>query len=253
MKPFLASLPRPAAIAHRGGARAYPENTLPAFERSLTQHGMHLLEMDVHRTRDGVLVVAHDPTVDRCTDGTGELQAFTLAQLKKLDAGARFDAWRGKGVTIPTLEEVLTAFPRTPLNIELKHEGPEAQLLEELAKHGALERVCIGSEHDAVAEKLAALAPAVCRFYPAGAAMQVAMGVWGAQELAADPRYDVLEVPMVFGGEVVTTKAFFDACAKISVPVFVWVVDEAADMRALVRDGAAGVMTDLPAVLHEVI
>ena len=253
VKPFLSGLKRPAAIAHRGGARAYPENTLVAFERALQTHAMDVLELDVHTTRDGVLVVAHDATVDRCTDRTGPVAGFTLKELQQLDAGARFPEWKGKGVMIPTLEEVLGAFPKARLNIELKHAGPEAQFLEVLAKHGALERVCIGSEHDPVAATLAELAPEVCRFYPAGAALRVAMGVWGAAELEADARYDVLEVPMVFQGQVVTNAAFFEACAKISVPVFVWVIDEPDEMRALVRDGAAGVMTDLPAVLHEVL
>lgn len=253
MKPFLKGLKRPVAIAHRGGARAYPENTLVAFERALTEHQMDVLEMDVHTTRDGVLVVAHDATVDRCTDGKGPISGFTLSELKRLDAGARFPEWKNHGVTIPTLDEVLQAFPKARLNIELKHAGPEAQFLEVLGKHGALERVCIGSEHDPVAARLAELQPELCRFYPAQAALQVAMGVWGAAELEADPRYDVLEVPMVFQGQVVTNAAFFAACATLSLPVFVWVIDEADDMRALVRDGAAGVMTDLPAVLREAL
>jgi glycerophosphoryl diester phosphodiesterase len=245
MKPFLASLPRPAAIAHRGGARAYPENTLLAFEKALNLHHMDVLELDVHTSRDGVLVVNHDATVDRCTDGQGAVASMTLSELKAL----RFPGW--PDARIPTLEELLAAFPKARLNIELKHAGPEEQLIAMLEKH--TDRVCIGSEHDTVAARLAELAPAMCRFYPAQAALQVAMGVWGAAPLEADPRYDVLEVPYVYGGEVVATKPFFDATAKLGVPVFVWVVDEPADMRSLIADGAAGVMTDLPAVLQEVM
>jgi glycerophosphoryl diester phosphodiesterase len=253
VKPFLASLPRPAAFAHRGGARAYPENTLVAFERALKLHHMDVLELDVHSSRDGVLVVSHDATVERCTDGVGAVSSMTVAELKGLDAGAFFPEWKGKGVKIPTLAEVLEAFPKARLNIELKHAGPEELFLKTLEEHGALERVCIGSEHDTVAARLAELEPEVCRFYPANAALQVAMGVWGAAPLEADPRYDVLEVPHVYGGEVVTTKKFFEACASVGVPVFVWVVDEAEQMRSLIADGAQGVMTDLPAVLQEVL
>ncbi|MBK7857335.1 MAG: glycerophosphodiester phosphodiesterase [Archangiaceae bacterium] len=255
MKTFFDGLPRCAAIAHRGGARTYPENTLVGFERALTLHGMDVLELDVQCTRDGVLVVAHDPTVERCTDGTGAIASFSLDELKRLDAGARFPGWKGKGVTIPTLEELLAAFPRARLNIELKPEcaGREAQFVETLAKHSALGRVCIGSEDDAVGAKVSLLTPQTAHFYSAEAALQLAQGVWGVAPLEADPRYDVLAVPMRYGGEVVTTATFFAACAKLSVPVFVWVVDEAEDMRALLRDGAAGVMTDLPAVLHEVL
>ncbi|MBL8952164.1 MAG: glycerophosphodiester phosphodiesterase [Myxococcaceae bacterium] len=249
VKPFLSSLPRPVAFAHRGGARAYPENTLYAFEKALNLHGMHVLELDVHSTKDGVLVVAHDDTVDRCTDAKGPIAGFTLRELKALNAAAKFpEAGR---VEVPTLDEVLTAFPKARLNIELKHEGPEAQFIRALEPHAA--RVCVGSEHDAVAARLAELAPDMCRFYPAQAALQVAMGVWGAGPLEADPRYDVLEVPYEFGGEVVATKKFFDATAKLGVPVFVWVVDDENVMRSLITDGAAGVMTDLPAVLQKVV
>src|SRR5207249_8355106 len=100
MKSFLEGLARPAAIAHRGGARAYPENTLVAFEAALGRHRMDALELDVQCTSDGALVVAHDPTVDRCTDGHGPVASFTLEALRKLDAGFRFEAWRGKAMTI---------------------------------------------------------------------------------------------------------------------------------------------------------
>ncbi len=206
---------------------------------------MDVLELDVHRTRDGVLVVHHDATVDRCTDGKGPVAELTLAQLKAL----RFPGW--PDARVPALDEVLAAFPKARLNIELKHAGPEEQFIRALEPHA--DRVCVGSEHDAVAAKLSELAPAMCRFYPAQAALQVAMGVWGAAPLEADPRYDVLEVPYEYGGEVVATKAFFDAAASLGVPVLVWVVDDAKAIRSLIADGAAGVMTDLPAVLQEVM
>jgi glycerophosphoryl diester phosphodiesterase len=255
VKTFLQGLKRPAAIAHRGGARAFPENTLVAFEQALNVHRMDVLELDVQCTRDGVLVVAHDPTVDRCTDGQGPISSFTLEALRKLDAGARFESWRGKGVTIPTLDEVLAAFPSARLNIELKPEcrSREAQFVEALSTRSMLGRVCIGSEDDKVGETLSKLTPQACHFYSAEAALRLASGVWGLAPLAADPRYDVLEVPMRYGGEVVTDANFFAACATVSVPVFVWVVDEAEEMKMLIRDGAAGVMTDLPSVLREVM
>src|SRR6185295_14812838 len=108
-------------------------------------------------------------------------------------------------------------------------------------ERSALHRVCIGSEDDEVGAALARLAPAACHFYSGAAALQLASGVWGLGPLEADPRYDVLEVPMVYGGQVVTDAAFFATCAKISVPVFVWVVDEPAAMKKLIDDGARGV------------
>ena len=105
-------------MAHRGGKQLRPENTLIAF-RNAVELGVDALELDVHATRDGALVVIHDSTVDRTTDGTGAVSNFTLEEITALDAGYNWspgadsddNPYRGTGVTIPTLEEVLSAFP----------------------------------------------------------------------------------------------------------------------------------------------
>ncbi|SCX75548.1 glycerophosphodiester phosphodiesterase [Desulfoluna spongiiphila] len=118
-------------IAHRGGGELAPENTLVAYRNSLAE-GADTLEGDVHMTSDGVVVVSHDETVDRCTDGTGAITGMTLAQVKALDAGYRFTTddgatypWRGKGLTLPTLEEVFTdgELAGAPMVLEIKQEG----------------------------------------------------------------------------------------------------------------------------------
>ncbi|VVS90718.1 glycerophosphodiester phosphodiesterase [Desulfoluna spongiiphila] len=118
-------------IAHRGGGELAPENTLVAYRNSLAE-GADTLEGDVHMTSDGVVVVSHDETVDRCTDGTGAITGMTLAQVKALDAGYRFTTddgatypWRGKGLTLPTLEEVFTdgELGGAPMVLEIKQEG----------------------------------------------------------------------------------------------------------------------------------
>jgi glycerophosphoryl diester phosphodiesterase len=104
-------------IAHRGGGRLRPEATLPAFENALSV-GADVLEFDLHASSDGVVVVIHDETVDRTTDGTGAVQAMTFAELRMLDAGYEFTPdggqtfpYRGMGIQIPTLVEVLAGFP----------------------------------------------------------------------------------------------------------------------------------------------
>ena len=104
----------PVAFAHRGGAGLFPENTLFAFEGAL-ELGATALELDVRATRDGELVVLHDPTVDRTTNGTGPVSSFTLEQLKRLDAGYRFEVrgefpFRGREVRIPTFDELARTF-----------------------------------------------------------------------------------------------------------------------------------------------
>ena len=122
-----------AFLAHRGGSALAPENTLPAYENGL-RLGADALELDIHYSRDGEIVVFHDDTLDRTTNGSGPLAALTLADLRRLDAGYHFMPdggktfpWRGKGVTIPTLREVFERFPQTRVNIEMKVNDAEGE------------------------------------------------------------------------------------------------------------------------------
>ena len=130
-------------IAHRGGSGLGPENTLAAFRRSLAA-GADVLEMDVRTTADGHLVVLHDATVDRTTDGRGAVKEMTLAQIKALDAGYRWTAdqgrsfpFRGRGITVPTFSEVLETFAETPMIAEIKEKRPEVSqsVCEMLRRH----------------------------------------------------------------------------------------------------------------------
>ena len=117
-------------FAHRGGGGLYPENTLGAFADS-AKLGADVLELDVRATSDGKIVVLHDAAVDRTTDGHGKISEMPLAAVKKLDAGYPFTTdggqtfpFRGKGVVVPTLDEIFTAFPEMTFNIEPKQETP---------------------------------------------------------------------------------------------------------------------------------
>ena len=112
-------------MAHRGGRQLWPENTLTAF-RGAAAMGVDVLEMDVHSSSDGVLVVLHDDTIDRTTDGMGLVHDYPLTALQALDAGYQWTAdegatypFRGQGIAIPTLAEVLEAFPDAFLNVEI--------------------------------------------------------------------------------------------------------------------------------------
>ena len=121
--PYLAG--SPLLIAHRGGAGLAPENTLAAFKNAVDSWGTDMLEMDVRSTKDGEMVVVHDATVDRTTDGTGRVSDLAYAQLQDLDAGFKFEGpegnppFRGRGVKIPRFEEVLEEMPGVRLRINL--------------------------------------------------------------------------------------------------------------------------------------
>ncbi|MBL8051193.1 MAG: hypothetical protein JNM46_08225, partial [Anaerolineales bacterium] len=125
--PYYASdLRRPAVIAHQGGDGIAPGNTMFAFQNAV-DIGVDVLEMDLHITKDNVLVLIHDETIDRTTDGSGEVEAMTLDEIKQFDAGYDWSndegatfPFRGQGITIPTLEEVLTTFPQMKMTIEIK-------------------------------------------------------------------------------------------------------------------------------------
>lgn len=150
--------PRPLNMAHQGGAGLALSNTIVAFRNAL-KVGADGLELDVHATKDGEVVVTHDDTVDRTTDGTGAVKDFTLAELKKLDAGYRFTPdngqtypYRGQGITIPTLREVLAEFPDQRINIEIKQSEPpiESKVLEVIDEMGMRDMVLVVSFDDAV-------------------------------------------------------------------------------------------------------
>ncbi|HJQ20256.1 MAG TPA: glycerophosphodiester phosphodiesterase family protein, partial [Gemmatimonadaceae bacterium] len=138
-------------IAHRGNRVAAPENTIPALRQALDM-GVDALEFDVRMTRDDVAVVIHDATVDRTTNGAGRVDAYDLASLRALDAGARCVG--AARTHIPTLEEVFDAFRDTPLVIEIKELAALDATLALIRRFGVEHRVVVGSAENAVMERL---------------------------------------------------------------------------------------------------
>ncbi|MBN1207101.1 MAG: glycerophosphodiester phosphodiesterase [Myxococcaceae bacterium] len=259
---FLQGLKPTLHIAHRGGALLAPENTLHAFRMAVERYHTHMLELDVHLTRDGELVVAHDSTLDRCTDGAGPLAALTLSELQRLDAGFHFTPdggrtfpFRGQGVRVPTLREVLRAFPGLRINLEMKPEPPgtEDALHQVLREEHALDLVCMGSEHDAVAERLAHRMPDACHFYPREALIAYVLPVRAGETPPVDPRYTVIDMPVYLGELRLVDEDFLRAAARHGKWVNVWTVDEPAEMRRLVSEGVGGIMTDRPDLLRQVL
>jgi glycerophosphoryl diester phosphodiesterase len=260
--PFLQGLKPTLHISHRGGALLAPENTLHAFRMAVERYRTQMLELDVHLTRDGEVVVAHDDTLDRCTNGSGPLSAVSLAELQRLDAGARFTPdggnsfpFRGQGVRIPTLREVLRAFPGLRINLEMKTQQPgtEEVLHQVLREEKALERVCMGSEHDTVAERLVARMPDACHFYPRDALASYVITLQSGEQPYVDPRYTVIDMPVYFGGMRLISPDFLRTCAAHGKWVNVWTVDEPAEMRRLISEGVGGIMTDRPDLLRQIL
>jgi len=148
-------LKRPLVIAHRGGANLWPENTLLAFTRAY-ETGADVLELDVRPSSDGRIVVIHDETVERTSDGRGRVDAMTLQALKRLDMAYYFKPvgdhvfpLRGKGVTLPTLEELFRELPDSHFNIEIKVNSPPfaMKVLRLIETYGMRDRVLLASFH----------------------------------------------------------------------------------------------------------
>lgn len=245
--------PRPRLFAHRGGAKVAPENTLAAFTAGLAA-GADRLELDVHATRDGHVVVIHDPTVDRTTNGTGEVRALTLAEIRELDAGYHFPGaaneypYRGRGVRIPTLAELLEECPEAPLNIEIKQLDPpiEEEVLRTLDRYGARERVLLAAENGRIMERIRAAAPDVLTSFSAEDVARFVEAWHGGQIDSYRPPGVALQIPPSFGDIELVTAESVEIAHRLGLEVHVWTIDDPDQMEALLDIGVDGIMTDVP-------
>jgi glycerophosphoryl diester phosphodiesterase len=255
--PFFRGLKAPLHISHRGGAALYPENTLVAFTQAVTRHHTDMLELDVSCTRDGEIVVAHDLTVDRCTDGSGPIAALTCAQVQALDAGYHFTsvegmAWRGKGARIPRFVEVLAAFPGLRINVDLKDPAAVDAFVALVQREQAADRLCIGADSDATGAALAAALPEACHFFPRDALAAFVLGFKGG-ETVDDPRYTVLDMPLEWENVTLFDRALANEARARGKWINVWTVDDPSQMRSAIAHGVGGVMTDRPDLLRAVL
>lgn len=252
MQTTLFAAERPLVFAHRGGARRAPENTMAAFAHAVSL-GVDGLECDVHLSRDGVPVVIHDPTVDRTTDGRGPVAAMTVAELARLDAGFRFEAdgaypYRGKGIGVPTLAEVLGRFPDCRVIVELKDEGaPLARAVAEVIREcGATDRVCVGSFHGAALAAIRAAAPAVATSASASEVRWTLNRSWVGWPFGWPGKFVAFQVPERAGRVTIVTPRFVRQVHREGRVVQVWVVDDSADCRRLLDWGVDGLISDRP-------
>lgn len=258
---FFDGLRAPLHIAHRGGAGLYPENTLYAFQQAVAAHGTQMIELDVHATADGEIVVFHDDDLDRTTDASGPLRDRTWAELQAVDAGYRWTddgarfPFRGQGVGVPRLVEVLRALPDLPINLEIKPDRPElaAPVVALLKAEGALARCCLGSFHDRVGEALHGAAPDACHYFAQGPLTAFVMAALMGQLLPQDDRWHVLDMPDAYNGMPLITPKLMAAARDRDLWVNVWTIDDAPTMRALLTAGVGGIMTDRPDTLRAVL
>jgi glycerophosphoryl diester phosphodiesterase len=234
--------------------------------------GVSAIETDVHQTLDGRLVICHDPSVDRTTNGSGAISAMTLSEIQSLDAAYWFVPGyevapgrpaedyplRGRApddaeLRMPTLEEVLEAFPGVLLNIDIKQTAPTVKPYEEalarmLADFGRSDDVIVTSFHDAAVAAFSTAAPDVWT----AAGLQATAALWQSVQDGATPQpidHVAVQVPIDFQGTTVVDERFVSAAHAAGLAVHVWTIDERSEMERLVALGVDGIMSDMPAVL----
>lgn len=240
----LLALPRPAVIAHRGFSAIAPENTIAAVEASIDA-GAGMVEVDVLLSADGAVVCIHDDTVDRTTDGSGRVAELTLAELKRLDAGGRFDR-RFRDERIPTLDEVLAvARGRILVNVEIKEEAPVGivpRVAAAIRGHGMEQRVLLSSFAVHTLRRAVTEAPEIPR------ALLVDTLRGDTWQLARE-----IGVVAVNPKRKLADEGFVAEAHRRGMAVLPYTVNRRRAMERLIRIGVDGVFTDRPDRLLEVV
>jgi len=241
--PYLDS-PAPLAFAHRGGAAGGDENTAGAFTRAVDL-GFRYVETDVHGTADGVAVVVHDPRLDRVAGTRGSVARMRWADLATVRVGG--------AATVPRLDEVLDAWPKTRFNIDVKADGGIRPAVDAVRRTAAGDRVLLASFSDRRLAGLRALAgPAVATSLGRRAVARLRIASVTGARLRLPASVVAAQVPVRYNRVRVVDRRFVAYCHRIGLQVHVWTIDEPAEMRELLDLGVDGIMTDHVDVLRDV-
>jgi len=274
-KPFVKQL-RPFTIAgHRGASMEFAPNTMEAFRRLVEIDPNAMIELDVWPTKDGEVVVFHDALMEVSSNGKGPVPSHTLAEVRALEAGysvtvdgGKTYPFRGKGCRIPTLDQVLRAFPNSLVSIDIKHpeNGFAEKVMAVVQDRGMMDRVVIGSFSDDMVRFIRARYPRVAitmgssdvkRFLVLQ--MLCLPGFFRSTcDVFMVPQFSNTDLPEELPGGVsqgfrVITKGFIDSARRIGYPVLAWTINRRENMERLVAMGIGGIITDDPALLKEIV
>jgi glycerophosphoryl diester phosphodiesterase len=266
---------RVLAYAHQGGAWSWPSSTLFAM-RNAVAAGAPAIELDVHATKDGQLVVCHDETVDRTTNGTGAIADLSFAEVKALDSAYWFIPgadvtpgrpesdypYRGRAETDPefriaSLEEVLEAFPDVILNLDIKRSAPavapyEQAVADLLRRFSRSDDVIVTSFNDLTTAAFSRLAPEV----PTSAGTAGTAAFYQAVRDGEEPppaSFVAFQVPERYGDITLVDRRFVETAHRHGFAVHVWTVNDVESMERLVDLGVDGIISDLPPELMGVL
>jgi glycerophosphoryl diester phosphodiesterase len=248
-------------IAHRGFSGAYPENTMLSFEKA-DELPIDALELDIHSSKDGKLVVIHDPTLDRTTNISGRIIDYSAEELRRADAGYHFDPqnnstfpFRGQGIKIPFLEDLFRQFPHRKFVVEIKQTMPAIEeLLDALIrKYHMEEKVIIASEHYEPLARIRTMDPALATNLSAIEAREFYRLFLMKLSAFYKSNGDALQIPDMYKGQKVVTPGFVKAVHKKGLILHVWTVNDPQEMKLLIDHGVDGIITDYPDRLVDVI
>lgn len=239
-------------IGHRGVRAHAPENTLESLRQAVAL-GVDAVEFDLRVSRDGVLVVNHDPTLDRMTDATGPVSARTVAELRAVDAGAKFTndygrtfPYRGRGIHVPTFDEAVETVGNLPMIIELKIGAATALIREAVRRHNIAHRVVVAGFDSRVVHPLRGAG------FPLGATTNDSIGLLPAAFLgrpAAPRQFQTVNIPPTWKGLPVPFRLLSRSLKPIGMPIHVWTINTAAQAERLWDAGVCGIISDDPATI----
>jgi len=243
----------PTVIAHRGGANEAPENSAEAFSL-MNDAGFRYMETDVHASKDGVVVIMHDPLLDRTTSGSGAVSSLVWEELQELEDESGHRPLR--------LEEVLEQFPDMIFNVDLKHDDVVRPFIRLLNKNDYLERILVASFSESRLRRMRRAVPGISTSLGTSAILRL----WMASKLRGRARVEALrgvpgrergvacvQVPEFYRHTQLVDGSFIDAVHEKGLAIHVWTVNDEEDMKRLLDLGVDGIITDEPSLAQRII
>lgn len=254
---------KPRVVGHRGASGESPENTLPAFRKAF-EAGAEFVELDVRGSKEGHVVIVHDATLERTTNGRGRVKEKTLLELKALDAGYWFTPdggasypFRERNIALPTLEEYFLAFPLARAIIEIKQASPSIvpSVIDVVRRLGRQGHVLLATEKDSVMEELRRnireSGLSIATGFSYGEVAAFFYWVRGGKKGAFLPPGQAFQIPPKYNDFTLVSDETVGAAHELATEMFVWTINDPEEMKRLLRLGVDGLITDYPARLRD--
>lgn len=256
---------KPRTIGHRGAAGEAPENTLVSFQRAI-EGGADLVELDVRGSKDGEVVIIHDATLQRTTNGRGRVSQLTAKEMKSFDAGYRFTPnggisypYRGQEIQVPTLQELFSAFPEVKAIVEIKEARPPIvkNVIETVLRSGREDQILLATEKDEIMKEirreLQENGLTIATGFSYGEVAAFVRWVAAGRKGNYAPPGQALQIPCEYMGVTLVSAETLKAAHDTGVEMYVWTVNDVEEMERLISLGVDGIITDYPARLRRLV